>query len=191
MELWWGIATGKARFQASHKIHVHENLQVILRWKDFPFTCDRKDLFCAKESMQNFVLVINLVINYMPPNQKKAVKWLVRGRNTSILGQNLWKQIEPTSLILNRYETVRDEKEWGLENSHMCSLKKDTLKPLKIIGGHMPPAPCPPSSDGPAHEIPLALSCLVLQIKISHKVLPCTLIMAFCQKFAHTGNTLS
>ena len=94
--------------------------------------------------MQNFVLVINLVINYMPPNQKNAVKWLVRGRNTSILGQNLWKQIEPASLILNRYETVREEKEWGLENSHMCSLKKDTLKPLKIIGGHMPPGPCPP-----------------------------------------------
>ena len=30
---------------------------------------------------------------------------------------------------------MQDEKEWGLENSHMCNLKKGTLRSLKIIGG--------------------------------------------------------
>ena len=39
--------------------------------------------------------------------RKKGVKRLVRGRNTSILGQNLWKQTEPISLIFNRPETVK------------------------------------------------------------------------------------
>ena len=50
-----GIATGKARFQTSHKMYVHESLMVISRWKDSPFTCDRKDCFCPMERTQNFV----------------------------------------------------------------------------------------------------------------------------------------
>ena len=93
------------------------------------------------------------MINYMPPNQKKGVKRLLRDQNTSILGQALWKQTEAISLIFNRSETVesyiglvinlRGEKEWGLENSHMCNLKNGTLRSLKIIGGAHA-SPCPP-----------------------------------------------
>ena len=103
------------------------------------------------------------MINYMPPNQKKGVKRLLRDQNTSILGQALWKQTEAISLIFNRSETVesyiglvinlRGEKEWGLENSQMCNLKNGTLRSLKIIGGaHASPCP-PPSSDGPERTI--------------------------------------
>ena len=31
----------------------------------------------------------------------------MRGQNTGILGQTLWKQTEPISLIFNRPETVK------------------------------------------------------------------------------------
>ena len=51
-----GNTTGEARFQTSHKMYVHENLVVIPRWKDFPFTRHKKDRFCANERTQNFVL---------------------------------------------------------------------------------------------------------------------------------------
>ena len=52
----WGIATGKGKFQTPHKMSIRENFVAIPRWKDFPFTCDRKDLSCAMERKQNFVL---------------------------------------------------------------------------------------------------------------------------------------
>ena len=93
-------------------------------------------------------------LNTCPQIRKKGVKWLMRGQNTGILGQTLWKQTEPISLIFNRPEAVksynslgsnlRDEKERGLENSHMCNLKKVTLRSMKTIGGTC--APPPPSA---------------------------------------------
>ena len=42
-----------------------------------------------------------------PQTRKKGVKRLVRGRNTSILGQILWKQTERISLIFKRPETAK------------------------------------------------------------------------------------
>ena len=42
-----------------------------------------------------------------PQTREKGVKRLVRGWNTSVLGQTLWKQTEPISLIFNRPETVK------------------------------------------------------------------------------------
>ena len=51
-----GNSHGKVRFQTSHKMYVHENLVAIPSWKDFHFTCDRKNRFCAMERTQNFVL---------------------------------------------------------------------------------------------------------------------------------------
>ena len=54
LELWWEIGTGKARFQAAHKMYVDENLQVIHRWNDFPFTCDRKDLKPVKRQLNGW-----------------------------------------------------------------------------------------------------------------------------------------
>ena len=42
-----------------------------------------------------------------PQTRKKGIKRLVKGRNTSILGQILWKQTDPISLIFSRSETVK------------------------------------------------------------------------------------
>ena len=50
------MATGKARFQTSHKMYIHENVVAIPRGKDFSFPCDRKDRFCAMERTQNSIL---------------------------------------------------------------------------------------------------------------------------------------
>ena len=56
LEFDGGKAIGKARFQTPHRMCVCENLVLLLDENDFPFTCDRTDLFCAMERTQNFVL---------------------------------------------------------------------------------------------------------------------------------------
>ena len=63
-----------------------------------------------------------------PQTKKKGVKRLLRGRNTSILEQTLWKQTDPISLIFNRPETVR--------SYIKCPLSPQFQRPWTIVASN-------------------------------------------------------
>ena len=72
----------------------------------------------------------------------------MRGRNTNTLRRTLWKQTEQTNLIFNRPETVKSyistnqqftrRKRMRFGKLAYVWFEKGTLRPLTIIGGHMP-----------------------------------------------------
>ena len=90
---------------------------LLLLWQERSFLCNGED------TKFRFEWLITC-----PQTKKKGVKRLLRGRNTSILEQTLWKQTDPISLIFNRPETVK--------SYIKCPLSPQFQRPWTIVASN-------------------------------------------------------